>query len=146
VRLPTRSVTVRLLGIDCPETRNTKRLEGQAARLGASPDSLMRLGVEAAKHVRDAIGERSVRLDYPGPEPEQDFFGRTLAYVSLNSLDIGGQLLRLGLASPGSEDHPREIEYRELSRAASGAKLGIYGLSAETNALPTLPGELRLAQ
>lgn len=75
---------IRLSGIDAPETEQAKcRSERRA-------------GLAAKARVQDLIGSSSVTLDRVG----RDIYGRTLAVVYVDGIDLGALLVAEGHARP----------------------------------------------
>ncbi len=70
---------VRLIGIDCPETRDNDKLRADARRSGQNLKEIMERGRRAYLFTRGLVSGRRVQLEL-GQEP-QDKYGRTLAYV-----------------------------------------------------------------
>jgi micrococcal nuclease len=114
---------VRLIGVDAPET------DGPYTR--AEP-----LGAEAAAFVRGVALHRRVRLDFDGER--RDPYGRTLAYVFVDRLDLNAELLRRGLARAYRRfPHRRLEEFLALEQSARAARLGVWGVAR--NALDAGP-------
>jgi len=95
---------VRLIGIDTPE-RNECGF------------------TEATARITDLIlGQQVTLLSNPGNEV--DTWGRPLAFIEVNGVDVGGQLIAEGLAIPrynstdGFAEHPREEYYFNLAADA----------------------------
>lgn len=103
---------VRLIGVDAPER------EGPYTR--AEP-----FGVEAAAFTRTAAQGRRIRLEV-GPE-RRDAYGRTLAYVHVDDLDLNAEILRRGLARAYRRfPHPRLEEFLALEAEARAAGRGLW--------------------
>ena len=82
--------TVRILGIDTPETRAISRLEKQAKELNLSEPELKKYGNIAKQTAQNWLLDQNVRLVFPSDEVKRDSFGRLLAYVEQQGIDIGG--------------------------------------------------------
>lgn len=65
-----RTVTLRLIGIDTPETKDPRR-------------PVECFGREASRHARELLASRRVYLEFDRSQGERDRYGRTLAYVWL---------------------------------------------------------------
>jgi micrococcal nuclease len=108
---------VRLIGVDAPET------DGPYTRVEP-------LGPEVAAFVRRVALGRHVRLEFD--RERRDPYGRTLAYVSVDGLDLNADLLRRGYARAYRRfPHRRLAEFLDLERAARAASRGIWGASHE---------------
>jgi micrococcal nuclease len=107
-------VTVRLLGVDTPETHHpTKPVECY--------------GPEAAAYTEQRLLGRRVTLTYD--VERHDMYGRTLAYVSIDGARYNDELLRLGYArllviAPNG-NHARTMLRETLT--ARNADRGLWG-------------------
>lgn len=107
---------VRLIGVDAPET------DGPYTR--AEP-----FGAQAAAFVREAAEGRRIRLEI-GPE-RRDAYGRTLAYVYVDDLDLNAELIRRGFARAYRRfPHRRLDEFVRLEAEARAAGLGLWSTDA----------------
>lgn len=95
---------VRLLGIDTPEISHG----------GHGDDELC--GQEARTMTEDLTAGSPVELRLDDSQPEQDRYGRTLAYVEVDGTDLSAELLDAGLAEiyHAAEDIARFNEYEAL--------------------------------
>ncbi len=109
---------VRYIGVDTPET----------VRPG-SPVEFM--GKEASAFNRDLVEGRRVRLEYD--VQRLDKYGRTLAYVYLDTLFVNAELVRLGYAQILTI--PPNVRYaerfRRLEQEAREANRGLWDEGAE---------------
>lgn len=106
---------LRLLGVDCMETRNEEKLREQARRLGRPPEELRRMGERATARTRGLVLNRRVTWEVPEGTPLFDPYDRMLAYVDVDGRDLGEILLREGLAETRRDPHPRAEAYRRLA-------------------------------
>ena len=133
-RVKGEEIHVRLLGIDCLETRKTERLKKQAEELGIEVDQAYRLGEEAAVTVEQTLRESPIFLEW---EPKfHDKYQRKLGYVW-----AGSELLNLRLLETGQaklyEGSKRSYRYEERFRAAQAqAKEGQVGIWADRSRAP----------
>jgi len=106
--------TVRLLGIDTPETHHPTK-------------PVQCYGPEAAAYTHARLLGRPVQLE--SDVVTHDIYGRRLAYVILEGARFDDELLRLGYARllviPPNEAHARTMLETEL--AAKHAKRGLWG-------------------
>lgn len=107
--------TVRMAGINTPETRHPKR--------GAEY-----FGAEASRHTKDILPVGStVRI-----EPQDtDKYGRTVGYVKRKGpggeLDVNRHLVEQGYAQSYTPfDHPRKAEFEKLEAEAAAKGVGMY--------------------
>ena len=115
VRIGARTDTIRLLGVDTPETHHpTKPVQCYGRAASAFNERL--------------VGGRRVRLT-PGEEP-RDRYGRRLAYVLVDGRRFNDELLALGYARllviEPNRAHAREMLREEL--AARRERAGLWGV------------------
>lgn len=117
-----KEITVRLIGVDTPET--------------SRPETPVQFyGPEAADFTRRSLEGRQVRLEFeaPGrPGGSVDHYGRTLAYVIMgDAQNFNLELVRLGYGRVfGKYPFRYQAEFRKAERAAQEAGLGIWNKSA----------------
>lgn len=100
--------TVRIIGIDTPETRPTECF-----------------GREATEKMRTLVEGKTVLLE-KNPSDDRDNFGRLLRYVAVNDIDAGAVMIRDGFAHSYKKfPHPRFEEYNALEREARNAYRGL---------------------
>ena len=119
VRLATaRVVTVRLIGIDSPETRKP----GTPVECGG-PQATARMKRLA---LRSGVG-RTVVLTSDPTQDRTDRFGRLLAYVDAGGVDFGRAMIASGWARTYVYGRPfaRVAGYRKAQASASAAKRGV---------------------
>lgn len=117
VRLSGRTETVRLIGIDTPETVHpTKPVECFGPEASAFTKSLLPPGTEVSL-VRDAEA--------------RDRYGRLLAYVTRvdDGLFVNRAILDNGMAVPLSiePNTAHQRDFAEVAYRASAARLGLWG-------------------
>lgn len=139
---------VRLLGIDCLETRRTERQRTQAAKLGLDAEAALALGEETTRFVEARLREQALYLEF---EPKfKDRYRRKLAYVWVGTADkskdeldslLNHQLLETGRAvvyegnaQPGKYD----TQFRAALAGAQHAKIGIWDDSAPPPPTPVV--------
>lgn len=112
---------VRLLSIDSPEMHHTDERD---------PDCGAREATDRLAALLPAATPVLVELD--GRSDRVDRYGRVLAYVSVNDLDINRSLVADGLAEawyPSGEPRPARFgEYREVERAAKASGAGSWSM------------------
>ena len=120
VRLATgQSATVRLIGIDTPETRKP----GTAVQCGGA-DATARMKKLA---LRKGKG-RSVTLTTDPTQDVLDTYGRLLAYVSAGGSDVGRSMVASGWAKVYvfETDFRRVATYRKAQASVKAAKRGVW--------------------
>lgn len=106
--------TVRLIGIDTPETVDPRK-------------EVQCYGTEASNRLKELIDKKEVILESDTSQAEVDKYGRILRYVTLNSVSINEQLVYDGFAFEYTYDEP--YKYREKFLAAQAdAKKNQRGL------------------
>jgi len=97
-------VSVRMIGIDAPESRPNKRLNLQMRQQDKDQKTILELGEKSKAHLKELIGTtESVYLEYDAQK--LDKYGRILAYVYIldkNSrfVMLNEQMLKDGFAYP----------------------------------------------
>lgn len=111
------SVRVRILGIDAPEVSH----DGSTSDCGADA---------ATATLKHLIGDRLVIVEHDPRSAARDQYGRELAYVTSDGIDVGLRLIEEGLAEawyPTSVTAPsRDEAYRAATTRAQTAKAGAW--------------------
>ena len=109
--------TVRLTGVDTPETRHPTR--------GVEPD-----GPEAAAYTTARRTGATVRLDRDPAGDDIDAYGRLLRYVVLASGEhVNAILIREGLATAiRAFPYARQREFLQLEAQARRARRGLWAI------------------
>ena len=118
--------TVRILGIDTPETHATNKPYeyGEITNL----DCLNAWGDQATEFAFNTLYKREVILESDPSAPERGYFDRLLAYVRINEQDFGSLLLEKGFARVYEEgESSRKKEYLQLEAKAKDAEIGLWG-------------------
>ncbi len=118
--------TVRILGIDTPETNDRGNSEKNFAGV-PDPSYLTAWGERASSFTRDLLLGKNVTLSGDCRAGSRDRYGRLLAYVTSGSTDIGSLLVREGYARVYTgEDFSRKQEYLALQMEAQGSGAGLW--------------------
>jgi endonuclease YncB( thermonuclease family) len=115
-----RTTPVRLIGVDTPET--------------VAPDQPIGcFGKEASDYTKKVLEDRLVRLEIPRVGDSEDAYGRTLAYVYIDSDDDGSyehlftqDLITLGLARTTTFSHANRREFERLREEAEERGTGLW--------------------
>ena len=116
---------VRLIGVDTPET--------------VAPDQPVGCyGKKASSYTKKTLTKKLVRLEIPRIGDSEDAYGRTLAYVYLDT-DRDGvyehlfnrDLVTLGLARTTTFSHAYRREFERLRQEAEERKAGLWGSCPE---------------
>jgi inner membrane protein len=120
-----RSTPVRLIGVDTPET--------------VAPEGPIGCyGPRASDYTKRILSERIVRLEIPRIGDSEDAYGRTLAYVYLDT-DGDGQyehlfnedLITLGLARTTTFSHAYQRGFERLREDAEARGAGLWSACSE---------------
>lgn len=113
VKLGTKTETVRIIGIDTPETKDPRK-------------PVQCYGKEASKKLTTLLRGKTVTLE-KNPGDEKDKYGRLLRYVSLKGKDIGAGMIEGGYAfSYKIFPHPRLEAYNGLEQKARDSNKGLW--------------------
>ena len=125
VEIGSRSTPVRLIGVDTPET--------------VAPDQPIGcFGERASDYTKRILTERIVRLEIPRVGDSEDAYGRTLAYVYLDTNGDGEyehlfneDLIEFGLARTTDFSHAYRREFERLREEAEGRGAGLWSACPE---------------
>lgn len=120
--------SVRLIGIDTPESRENQRAYRQAIEYRVSLKTILSLGKEATRHLENLAPRGTiVTLEYD--RVKRDKYGRHLAYLSLsNGIMLNKQMIDDGLAAPLSMKPNTRYEaiFSQGAQSAQQEKRGIW--------------------
>ncbi len=129
VRYGGRVQSVRLLGIDTPETKHSPRLARRARQQGRSPGREARMGAQAAAFLRRLAPAGSlVYLRFDDRQGRRDRHGRLLAYL----VNADGVLTNRELVAKGMARVYRRFRFAyreqwlELERRARRERVGFW--------------------
>ncbi len=127
VRVGTQSRTIRLIGVDTPES----------VKPGAPVECF---GTEASRHTASLLPP-GTKVTVTYDVERTDRYGRTLAYVtrSRDRLDVGAALVAKGFARPLviAPNTARAAAYGALAKTAKSRRLGLWGkCQVSSSALP----------
>ena len=122
VEIGSRATPVRLIGVDTPET--------------VAPDQpISCYGEKASDYTKQALAKRIVRLAMPRIGDSEDAYGRTLAYVYLDTNGDGEyerlynkDLITLGLARTTTFSHAYRREFERLREEAEERGAGLWAV------------------
>lgn len=117
VSIKGRTETVRLIGVDTPETKKP----------GAPVQCY---GPEATAATTKAVAGAQVRLTKDRVAGDRDRWGRLLRYVSVKGQDLGEYLLRSGAARAyayKNQRYAKRVTYERIQSRARSAKTGMWG-------------------
>ena len=121
--------TIRILGIDTPETHAANKPNEYAEITDL--DCLKTWGNRATEFAFNTLNRREVTIESDPIAPERGYFDRLLAYVRINGNDFGSLLLEKGLARVYEEgDSSRKQDYFQMERKAKESVIGLWGCSS----------------
>ena len=134
VKIDGRKESVRLIGIDAPESKHNDRAYKQAYRSSTDVESIVKLGKQSKQHLLKLAPEGSLVKLEQDVEP-RDRYGRILAYVYLpDGSMVNEQMLEMGYASPLTI--PPNVKYVDrLTNAAKRGRAANRGLWASSSFL-----------
>lgn len=111
--------TVRLIGLDTPETRDPRK-------------PVQCFGREASARAKELLSGKSVQLEYDPSQDRRDRFGRLLGYLRVDGALYNEQMIREGYALEYTYDtaHAYQREFRAAQAEAEAAGRGLW--AAET--------------
>lgn len=122
-----RTTPVRLIGVDTPETV-------------APGQPIGCYGKKASDYTERVLEDRLVRLEIPRVGDSEDAYGRTLAYVYLDTDKDGAyehlfneDLITLGLARTTTFSHANRREFERLREEAAERGTGLWGACPEVS-------------
>ncbi len=112
--------TVRLIGIDASETfTHTNKYTKDIVECTKRGMTVVKCKAEiktqsdiAKERLAQMVLHKNLYLKVIDKENPFDKYGRILAYVEVDGVDIGRQLLEEGLAKPTKNEHPRSMVYQ----------------------------------
>jgi endonuclease YncB( thermonuclease family) len=120
-----RTTSVRLIGVHTPETVDPEQPIGC-------------FGPQASDHTKQVLADSLVRLEISRIGDSEDAYGRTLAYVWLDTNGDGAyersfneDLVELGLARTTSFSHEHRREFERLREEAEERGAGLWGTCPE---------------
>lgn len=119
VRKDGRTVTVRLIGIDTPETKDPRK-------------PVQCFGKEASAHAASLLAGQKVWLEYDSSQARVDRYGRDLAYIWLGDDLVNLAMVRDGFAHEYTYDTPYRYQRQFKAAQARAASAGIGLWSAST--------------
>ncbi len=115
VKIEKQFVTVRMLGIDTPETVDPRK-------------PVQCFGKEASKKTKEILLKHSVTLQTDPTQGLTDKYNRLLAYIFVDDLFLNEYLLKNGFAREYTYEKPyqKQVEFKDIAKQAQQAKLGLW--------------------
>ncbi|MCU0632773.1 MAG: thermonuclease family protein [Methanolinea sp.] len=141
-----REETVRILGIDTPETEDHGNWGNEYEGI-SDPAYLTSWGLRASEYTRSLLAGRNITLTGDCQAGERDRYGRLLAYVSRDGTDVGAMLIREGYARIYAEESfGKKASYLPLQRDAQAAGAGLWRAAEVTKTSPDGPVSIAAVQ
>ena len=122
--------TVRLLGVDSPET---SQLTNPTKFDGRTSSCLDTFGLKAKEYAIEVLEGRQVILQYDDTAGSRGYYDRALAYVIINGSDFNATLLEKGYARVYDEsDFGKKVNYLNLEAEAKNEGIGLWGCPTPT--------------
>lgn len=119
--------TVRLIGVDAPETfEENQPSEFDLPHTESVIQCMDEFGGEATSEVEDFVLDEEVKLVQDPYNPERDPYDRKLAYVYLDGTTVGEYLLENGLGTVYPTAFEKRNEYESLEQQAKNKGKGVW--------------------
>jgi len=130
--------TVRLLGVDTPETTYDSVTPGEFGipDTAAGRDHLHAWGQRATRYATETLAGETVRIETDPDADRRGGFGRLLAYVYLDGENVNERLLANGYARLYDTPFSLRDAFRETEREARAESVGLWGFEASTDSRP----------
>lgn len=126
IRISSRNDTVRLLGVDTPETHSNNNPEEFGLEDTAGNRACLEIyGEDAANFVERQLSGQ-IRIETDPKADRRGSYGRLLAYVYDGNTSVNKQLLEKGLARVYTGKFTREKEYLRIEAAAREKEKGLW--------------------
>ena len=135
------SETIRIIGIDTPETRGAvSPNEFGLSNTTSNRACLRQVATDATERVQTRVGGSVVTLEADALSDNRGSYGRLLRYVEVNSTDLGEELVREGYARIyEAEAFTREGAYMEATKEAEANSRGYWKCNEERANGVTIP-------
>lgn len=108
--------TVRLIGIDTPETKDPRT-------------TVQCFGAEASQHIKDLIKDKKVTLEADASQDNKDKYSRLLRYIKLeDGTDINLKMVADGYAYEYTYDkaYNKQAAYKAAQQSADSQNIGLW--------------------
>ncbi|GAA0509152.1 micrococcal nuclease [Halorubrum aquaticum] len=132
--------TVRLLGVDTPETSLDRVSPGEFEGI---PDTtagryhLYEWGTEATRYATDELASEEIRIEVDEEADRRGGFGRLLAYVYVDGENFNERLLTNGYARVYDSSFSMREEFDALERDAREGSVGLWDFDESDEVEPT---------
>jgi len=141
-----REETVRILGIDTPETEEHGNWGNEYEGI-SDPAYLTTWGHLAGNQTKDLLKGKTVTLMTDCMTGERDRYGRLLAYVGVDGSDLGSLLLGGGYARVYTEESfEKKPQYLMLQSGAQAAGAGLWSAAKTAESSQKSPVSIAFVQ
>jgi micrococcal nuclease len=147
VRMPDGSIeTIRLLGVDTPETSVTQVSPDEWEGIPDSTDGrdwLANWGDKADSYAKDRLAGNEVYIETDPEADRRGYYGRLLVYVSQSEsadTSFNMRLLQNGYARYYSSEFTKQSEYQSAESDAQSGNVGIWDYNQPDTQTPTESG------
>lgn len=138
--------TVRILGIDTPETEDHGNWGGEFAGIG-DPSYLTAWGLKAAEYTGSVAEGKTITLMDDCLAGDRDRYGRILAYVEIDGMDLGARLVSEGYARVyTAESFDRKPQYLSLQSEAQQSGAGLWSRAQAPDGIAGGPVTIKKVQ
>lgn len=132
--------TLRLLGVDAPETTlsnvDPDAYEGIPDTV-SSRDHLYNWGEAATEYTVDRLSHRDIRIETDPESDRRGSFGRLLVYVYVDNQDFNYQLITNGYARMYDSTFSKQSEYAQAEEDARTNEVGLWDFEQPETPTPT---------
>jgi micrococcal nuclease len=130
--LLTNGEKVRLIGVDTPEVKESKKLYREDERTGRDIETIKELGKKASEFTKSLVDRKEVRLEYDQANAyisHRDKYGRVLAYVYLkDGTFVNAEIIKKGYGFAYTRFPFQYMEgFRRYEREAREKERGLWG-------------------
>ncbi|MFB6103763.1 MAG: thermonuclease family protein [Halobacteriaceae archaeon] len=119
--------TVRLLGVDTPETGDTNPVEFEGVPDTAAGRACLRGWAENARtYLTDRLAGRTVTLEFDALADRRGYYDRLLAYVVVENTTINRRLIAAGYARLYDSEFESRLRYASLEQQAQADRRGVW--------------------
>lgn len=141
-----REETVRVLGIDTPETEDHGNWGSEFKGI-SDPSYLTEWGLKASEYTKSLAKGKTVTLTADCQAEDYDQYGRLLSYVSIEGSDLGATLIREGYARVyTAQAFERKSQYLSLQSEAQRSRAGLWNTEQKPDEKKTGPVSIAKVQ
>ena len=121
--------TIRLLGVDTPETTLSKTDPTQYGYEDTTDtrDFAFNIGEDAKQFAEQRLANQEVQVIMDPESDSRGYYDRRLAYIYVDGTDFNRQLLAKGLARMYDSEMSKRSEYESVESTARNQGVGIWG-------------------